>query len=73
MGGYGWGRGGPRVGVVYGSRAFDADPLSTDRAGAGRIEVPLTRDGEQDLDRILGAVTDRTRVVILCNPHNPTG
>ncbi|MEU2958260.1 histidinol-phosphate transaminase [Streptomyces albidoflavus] len=64
---------GPQDEVVYGWRAFDAYPIITDMAGAGRVEVPLTRDGEQDLDRILGAVTDRTRVVILCNPHNPTG
>lgn len=64
---------GPQDEVVYGWRAFDAYPIITDMAGATRVEVPLTRDGEQDLDRIRDAVTDRTRVVILCNPHNPTG
>ncbi|MFE5736791.1 histidinol-phosphate transaminase [Streptomyces celluloflavus] len=64
---------GPDDEVVYGWRAFDAYPIITDMAGARRVEVPLTADGEQDLERILGSITARTRVVILCNPHNPTG
>ncbi|OON72937.1 histidinol-phosphate transaminase [Streptomyces tsukubensis] len=64
---------GPDDEVVYGWRAFDAYPIITDMAGARRVEVPLTPDGEQDLEAILRSVTARTRVVILCNPHNPTG
>ncbi|WP_078872931.1 histidinol-phosphate transaminase [Streptomyces sp. NRRL S-1868] len=64
---------GPDDEVVYGWRAFDAYPIITDMAGARRVEVPLTPDGAQDLPRLLAAVTDRTRVVVLCNPHNPTG
>ncbi|MFK8849855.1 histidinol-phosphate transaminase [Streptomyces sp. Ac-502] len=59
--------------VLYAWRAFDAYPIIADMAGAERVEVPLTPDGEQDLPRMREAVTDRTRVVILCNPHNPTG
>lgn len=59
--------------VLYAWRAFDAYPIIADMAGAERVEVPLTADGEQDLARMAAAVTDRTRVVILCNPHNPTG
>jgi histidinol-phosphate aminotransferase len=59
--------------VLYAWRAFDAYPIIADMAGAERVEVPLTADGEQDLAKMAAAVTDRTRVVILCNPHNPTG
>ncbi|MFJ6788415.1 histidinol-phosphate transaminase [Streptomyces angustmyceticus] len=59
--------------VLYAWRAFDAYPIIADMAGADRVEVPLTAGGEQDLTRMSAAVTDRTRVVILCNPHNPTG
>ncbi|MEV4435803.1 histidinol-phosphate transaminase [Streptomyces sp. NPDC049585] len=59
--------------VVYGWRSFDAYPLITRMAGAVPVEVPLTAAGEQDLPGMLAAVTERTRVVVLCNPHNPTG
>ncbi|GAA0450190.1 histidinol-phosphate transaminase [Streptomyces stramineus] len=64
---------GPGDEVVYGWRSFDAYPLITEMAGAESVEVPLTAAGHQDLPGILAAVTPRTRVVVLCNPHNPTG
>lgn len=41
-------------------------------SGAPIIRVPL-RDGAIDLDAALESVTDRTRMVIVANPHNPTG
>jgi histidinol-phosphate aminotransferase len=41
--------------------------------GASSVQVPLTRDERQDLDAIAAAVTDRTRLIMLCNPNNPTG
>lgn len=38
------------------------------------VTVPLRGDGYQpDLDELRDAVTDRTRVILLNNPHNPTG
>ncbi|MDO9397931.1 MAG: pyridoxal phosphate-dependent aminotransferase [Herbiconiux sp.] len=38
------------------------------------VTVPLRRpDFQPDLDELRGAVTDRTRVILLNNPHNPTG
>src|SRR4051812_32239409 len=47
-------------------------PLMAQRAGARPIAVELT-SGAVDLDRIRDAVTERTRVVVLCNPNDPTG
>ena len=35
--------------------------------------VPLTADGGHDLDAMAAAITDRTRLVLVCTPNNPTG
>jgi len=42
-------------------------------AGAEVVAVPLDDDLQYDLERMLGAVTDRTKVVFLASPNNPTG
>ncbi|MFE7170362.1 histidinol-phosphate transaminase [Streptomyces sp. NPDC057616] len=59
--------------VAYAWRTFDAYPLLAAMVGAGTVPVPLTPDGSQDLNALLVALDHRTRVVVLCNPHNPTG
>ena len=42
--------------------------------GASVIDVPLDpRDFSLDVDRILAAITPRTRLLYVCNPGNPTG
>lgn len=47
-------------------------PIITRAAGAKLITVPET-NLTADVDAILGAVTDATRIVFLANPNNPTG
>jgi 1L-myo-inositol 1-phosphate cytidylyltransferase len=37
------------------------------------IFVPMTDDHEFDVSGIVGAVTERTKVIFLCTPNNPTG
>ncbi|MGW2831632.1 histidinol-phosphate transaminase [Streptomyces sp. NPDC001286] len=59
--------------VVYAWRSFDAYPLLATMVDARPVPVPLAPDGCQDLGALLAALDDRTRVVVLCNPHNPTG
>ncbi|MFB6395068.1 aminotransferase class I/II-fold pyridoxal phosphate-dependent enzyme [Polymorphospora lycopeni] len=59
--------------VLYAWPAFDAYPLLIAVAGATGVRVPLTATGAHDLSVFLARVTPRTRVVILCTPHNPTG
>ena len=58
--------------VVFGWRSFEAYPGFTAIAGAQAVTVPLA-DHALDLPAMADAVTDRTRLVLLCSPNNPTG
>lgn len=57
--------------VVIGWRSFEIYPMQVRTAGATCIQVPL-RDQTHDLDAMLAAITDRTRLIFVCNPNNPT-
>lgn len=59
--------------VVYAWRSFEAYPSLPLVAGATGVQVPLASGARHDLDAMADAVTDRTRVVIVCTPSNPTG
>ena len=59
--------------VIYPWRSFEAYPISVGLAGAESVQVPLRADGTHDLDAMAAAVTERTRVILLCTPNNPTG
>ena len=59
--------------VVHAWRSFEAYPIAVAAAAATSVPVPVTADGRHDLDAMAAAVTDRTRVVMVCTPNNPTG
>ena len=59
--------------IVFAWRSFEAYPGLAVVAGATAVTVPLTADGRHDLPAMAAAVTDRTRMVIVCSPNNPTG
>lgn len=43
-------------------------------SGRRRVDVPLDPDGWRiDPERLAAAIDDTTRVILFCNPHNPTG
>lgn len=58
--------------IVYSRYGFVVYPLVTQAIGARGIEVPDRHYGH-DLDAMLAAITDDTRVVFIANPNNPTG
>ena len=59
--------------VVYAWRSFEAYPIVVGISGARGVQVPLTADARHDLPAMADAITDRTRLVLLCTPNNPTG
>ena len=59
--------------VVYAWRSFEAYPIAAAAAGATSVQVPLLPDGRHDLEAMLAAITDRTKVVTVCTPNNPAG
>ena len=59
--------------VVFAWPSFVVYPMVTQMFGATAVRVPLTDDEVHDLDAMAEALTDKTRIVFLCNPNNPTG
>jgi histidinol-phosphate aminotransferase len=64
---------GPGDEVIYAWRSFEAYPIVTQIGGARPVQVPLTSGEVHDLEAMADAVTDRTRLIFVCNPNNPTG
>ncbi len=59
--------------VVFAWRSFEAYPIAVTAAAARMVRVPVLGDGRHDLDAMAAAVTERTKVVLVCTPNNPTG
>jgi histidinol-phosphate aminotransferase len=62
----------PGAEVLYAWRSFEAYPYLTDLANATSVQVPLIDYGH-DLPAMAAAITDRTRLIFVCTPNNPTG
>lgn len=58
--------------VMFSAHSFAVYDIAARRCGAAPVEV-ADRDFTADVDAMLAAVTERTRVVFLANPNNPTG
>ncbi len=63
---------GPGDEVIHTEHGFSMYPILAHMAGATPVMVP-EKDRVVDVDEILSAVTERTRIVMLTNPGNPTG
>jgi len=62
----------PGAEVVYAWPSFSIYPHLAAMTGARAIEVPLNDAQEHDLEAMASEVTGATRMVIVCNPNNPT-
>jgi histidinol-phosphate aminotransferase len=63
---------GPGDEVIYVNYGFSVYPIATRRVGATPVVAP-DKDYATDVDAILACVTEKTRIVFIANPNNPTG
>ncbi|MFI0817316.1 aminotransferase class I/II-fold pyridoxal phosphate-dependent enzyme [Streptomyces sp. NPDC021098] len=63
---------GPDTHTVHAWPSWEAYPMMAANAASTTVRVPL-RDETHDLETMAASVTDDTRLVIVCNPNNPTG
>jgi histidinol-phosphate aminotransferase len=59
--------------IVYSWRSFEAYPIIAATSGATSVRVPNDASHGHDLTAMAAAITPRTRMVLVCNPNNPTG
>lgn len=67
--------------VIFGWRSFEAYPIAVAIAGGVSVQVPLLTGsdddgasaGRLDLPAMAAHITERTRVILVCSPNNPTG
>jgi histidinol-phosphate aminotransferase len=59
--------------ILYSWRSFEAYPIIAATTGATSVRVPNNAGHGHDLAAMAAAVTDRTRMILVCNPNNPTG
>ena len=60
--------------IIFSKHAFAVYPLATQAVGAKAIEVDaMPEDLGHDLDAMIKAITDKTKLIFVANPNNPTG
>lgn len=59
--------------VVYPWRSFEVYPVFTRLMNGNAVQVPLAADLGFDIAALAAAVTDRTKLMFLASPNNPTG
>jgi len=62
----------PEAEVVYAWPSFSVYPHLAAASGARAIEVPVDAEHRHDLDAMVREITSATRLVVVCNPNNPT-
>jgi histidinol-phosphate aminotransferase len=62
----------PGAEIVYAWPSFSVYPHLAAASGARAITVPVDAEHRHDLDAMLAEITAATRLVVVCNPNNPT-
>jgi histidinol-phosphate aminotransferase len=62
----------PGAEIVYAWPAFSVYPHLAAASGARAIAVPLDDEDRHDLDAMAAEITVATRLILICNPNNPT-
>jgi histidinol-phosphate aminotransferase len=63
----------PESEIVYAWPSFSMYPHLSAITGAEEVRVPLSAGDVHDLEALRFAITERSRMVVVCNPNNPTG
>lgn len=63
---------GPNDEVIYSQYAFAVYPIAAQVVGATGVSVPA-KDWGHDLNAMLAAITEKTKLIYIANPNNPTG
>jgi len=58
--------------TVFISPTYPEVEFGTLRAGGTPVKVPLTGEFELNADAVLEAIDEKTKIVFICNPNNPT-
>ncbi|HEU4425793.1 MAG TPA: histidinol-phosphate transaminase [Pilimelia sp.] len=59
--------------ILYSWRSFEAYPIIVATTGASSVRVPNTAGHGHHLAAMAAAITEQTRMILVCNPNNPTG
>jgi histidinol-phosphate aminotransferase len=62
----------PDAELIYAWPAFSVYPHLAAASGARAIQVPLDAEDRHDLPAMAGEITVATRLILICNPNNPT-
>ena len=59
--------------IIFAWRSFEAYPIIATIAGATSVQIPLNTKNGHDLQAMANVINDRTRLIFVCTPNNPTG
>lgn len=59
--------------VIFGDPSFVEYSRNTELMGGRQVKVPLTEDLRFDLEKIAACISVNTKMIMICNPNNPTG